>query len=253
MNGKTNNTGTFTLNTGNATTTTIYDERIGYDSIILWQPQNASAATQGAFSYGAFQDTTTQTIASTTTAYPITFNTTDADYGCYLGTPSSRIYVRNSGMYNLQWSGQFSSLDNAPQDVFVWIRKNGVDVAGSTGVLGLPARKNTSDPFHNIFGWNFFLSLNQGDYIELVWSAESTAISIVNYPATGSPTKPSTASVVATMNYISSDDVGIGFNGMYVLSRSKGSAVIKHFANDTPDKTFGYIVHQTSYELFGLK
>jgi len=242
MNGKTNNTGSFTLATGNATTTTIYDERIGYDSVILWQPQNVDAATQGSSAYGAFQDTTTQTVASTTTAYPITFNTTDEEYGCYLGSPSSRIYVRNSGMYNFQWSGQFSNIDVAPQDAYVWLRKNGVDITGSTGVLGLPARKNPADPFHSIFGWNFFLLLNAGDYIELVWSASNTNVKIEEYPVSSSPTKPSTASVVATISYISSDGIGIGYSGMYVLSKSKGSAVIKHFANDVPNKIFDYIV-----------
>ena len=32
MDGKTNNTGRITLATGNATSTTLYDERIGYDT-----------------------------------------------------------------------------------------------------------------------------------------------------------------------------------------------------------------------------
>jgi len=35
MDGKTNNTGTVTLATGNVTTTTIYDSRIGKESLIL--------------------------------------------------------------------------------------------------------------------------------------------------------------------------------------------------------------------------
>lgn len=33
--GKSNNTGEITLNAGGATTTTIYDERIGYNSVVL--------------------------------------------------------------------------------------------------------------------------------------------------------------------------------------------------------------------------
>jgi hypothetical protein len=44
MNGKTNNTGTVTLNVASATTTTINDERIGYNSIILLMPTTANAA-----------------------------------------------------------------------------------------------------------------------------------------------------------------------------------------------------------------
>jgi hypothetical protein len=38
MDGKTNNTGTITLETGNATSTTIYDERISVDTKIVILP-----------------------------------------------------------------------------------------------------------------------------------------------------------------------------------------------------------------------
>ena len=42
--GKSNNTGTVTLAVAGATTTTLTDERIGYDSIILFMPTTANAA-----------------------------------------------------------------------------------------------------------------------------------------------------------------------------------------------------------------
>ena len=44
MDGKTNNTGTVTLAVGGATTTTINNERIGYDSVILLMPTSSNAA-----------------------------------------------------------------------------------------------------------------------------------------------------------------------------------------------------------------
>ena len=43
MDGKTNNTGTVTLATGNATTTTITDARIGVESKIILVPYSAAA------------------------------------------------------------------------------------------------------------------------------------------------------------------------------------------------------------------
>ena len=43
LNGKTNNTGTVTLNASSSTTTTISDERIGYNSIIMLMPTTANA------------------------------------------------------------------------------------------------------------------------------------------------------------------------------------------------------------------
>jgi hypothetical protein len=45
--------------------------------------------------YGAFQDSTTQTAANTTTAYPITFNTTDFSNGVTM-VSGSRFTVANA-------------------------------------------------------------------------------------------------------------------------------------------------------------
>jgi len=235
--GKSNNTGEITLATGNATTTTIYDERIGYNSIILLTPITANAVVSSV-PYGAFSDYTTQTAAAANTAYPITLNTTDASNNVYIGSPTSRIYVRDTGLYNFIWSGQFSNLNNAPQDANIWLRINGTDVTGSTGIIGMPARKNPSDPFHAIYGWNFLLNLTAGDYIELVWSTTSTDVTIKTYAVGTSPTRPSTASVVATLTYNSTSSN----NNIYVQSRTKGSAVLSHFANNTAGKTYGYLI-----------
>ena len=51
--GKSNNTGHIDLNTSWATTTTLYDERIGFDSVILLAPLSDSAEASTA-PYGEF-------------------------------------------------------------------------------------------------------------------------------------------------------------------------------------------------------
>lgn len=233
--GKSNNTGEITLNTGNATTTTIYDERIGYNSIILLTPISAAAGSD-AVPYGAFQDTTDQLIATANTAYAMTFNTTDYTNGVYLSN-SSRINVRNAGTYNFQWSGQFQNTDTQEHDVTVWIRKNGTDVTGSSGLVGVPSSHGGIDG-HIIIGWNYFLELAENDYVQLYWSSPSTNISLQHYAAGTSPTRPSTASLIATMNYVSPS----ASTNVYVSARSSGSATLKHFANNTANKTYGYII-----------
>ena len=60
MDGKTNNGGLITLATGNATTTTLYNERIGYDSLIFFVPVS-DAAEADAAPYGYFTRNTSQT------------------------------------------------------------------------------------------------------------------------------------------------------------------------------------------------
>jgi hypothetical protein len=150
--------------------------------------------------YGAFQDTTTQTIASTTVAYPITLNTTDEANGVSV-TSSSRILFANAGTYNLQWSGQFKNTNNSDQDISIWLRKNGSDVAGSTGLVSVPSSHGGISG-HTIAGWNFVFTVAAGDYYELIWSSSSTAVTLQSYTSGTSPTRPSTASVVLTVQQV---------------------------------------------------
>lgn len=152
------------------------------------------------FPYGAFSSDQDQT-ATANTATLMTLNTTDFSNG--VSITSSKITVANEGVYNLQFSAQFQSTNNAPQDVFIWLRQNGTDLPGSTGKVGLSARKSAGDPFHNIIGWNYFVSMAANDYIEIYWSTTNADVSIQFYAASGIPTKPSTQSVVATLSFVS--------------------------------------------------
>ena len=152
------------------------------------------------FPYGAFSSNQDQTTTANT-ATLMTLNTTDFANGVSIA--SSKITVANAGIYNLQFSVQLENNDNAPQDVFIWLKQDGVDIAGSTGKIGMPARKGVGDPFHGIYGWNYFCSMTAGQYIEIYWSTTDVDVTIQFYPASGSPTKPATQSVVATMSFVS--------------------------------------------------
>jgi len=152
------------------------------------------------FPYGAFSSDQDQT-AIANTATLMTLNTTD--FSNDVSISSSKITVANSGIYNLQFSVQLENSNNAPQDVYIWLKQNGTDIVGSTGKVGMPARKNPGDPFHSIIGWNYFVSMTAGQYIEIYWSTTSADVSIQYYAASGSPTKPATQSVVATLSFVS--------------------------------------------------
>ena len=236
MNGKTNNTGDITLATGNATSTTLYDDRIGFDSLIFFVPLSAAAEADSA-PYGAFQDSTDQTAANTTTAYAVTFNTTDYSNGVYLSN-SSRLNVRNYGIYNIQFSIQLKNTTNDSQDTDIWFRKNGTNVAGSNSRFSMPARKSTGDPSHLIAAMNYFLEMNAGDYVEIMWRVSDIGVSIEQYPTSTSPTRPSIPSAIATMNYVAPSAT----TNLYVSTQQQGEATITHWANATADKTYGYIV-----------
>ena len=236
MNGKTNNTGEITLATGNATSTTLYDDRIGYDSLIFFVPLS-EAAEEDSAPYGAFQDTTDQTAANTTTAYAVTLDTTDYSNGVYLSN-SSRLNVRNYGIYNIQFSIQLKNTTNDSQDTDIWFRKNGTNVAGSNSRFSMPARKSTGDPSHLIAAMNFFLEMNAGDYVEVMWRVSDVGVSIEQYPTSTSPTRPAIPSAIATLNYVAPSAT----TNLYVSTQQQGQATITHWANATADKTYGYIV-----------
>jgi hypothetical protein len=159
---------------------------------------------------GSFYDTTQQTNTANT-AKAITFNSTDTPNTNGVSIVSgSKITVTYPGTYNLQFSVQIQNTDNAQHDISIWLRQGNdggtsADLVGSTGLISIPARKSAGagNEGHGIFGWNYFVTMAANDYIQLYWSTDNTAVTIQNYAAGTSPTRPSTSSVVLTMSFVS--------------------------------------------------
>lgn len=151
--------------------------------------------------YGAFQYTGSQAITSTTSAFAMPWNTTDFSADVNVSN-TSRINFPTAGLYNIQWSGQFQNSSNSLENVYVWLRINGTNLAGSTGYISLNARKSENVPAHLIVGWNYFLRFEAGQYLELMWSASSTTVSLESYADGTNPTRPTTAAIILTANQI---------------------------------------------------
>ena len=152
--------------------------------------------------YGAFQDGTDQTAANTTTAYAITFDTTDFNNGVTLSN-SSRLNVSQAGIYNIQFSVQFKNTTNDGQDVDIWFKKNGTNIDNSNSRFHLSQRKSAGDPSHLIAALNFFVSLAANDYVEIMWRPTSTSVSIEHFATSSTPTRPAVPSVIATVSFVS--------------------------------------------------
>lgn len=152
--------------------------------------------------YGAFQDSTDQVAANTTTAYAVTLDTTDFSNGVTLSN-SSRLNVSQAGIYDIQFSIQFKNTTNDGQDVYVWFRKNGTNIANSNSRFHVVARKSTGDPSHLIAAINFFVSLSANDYIEIMWRPSDVGVSIEHFAASSTPTRPAVPSVIATLSFMS--------------------------------------------------
>ena len=152
------------------------------------------------FNHGAWQDTTTQS-GNITAGTPFTFNTADVTDGITL-VAGSQLTVPIAGVYNFQWSGQFQNVENDIEDVTVWLRIDGVDVPGSAGVISLAARKSATIFARTIIGWNYFLTLTAGQYVQIVWLPSIASITVPAYPASITPAHPATASVIVTVNQV---------------------------------------------------
>ena len=152
--------------------------------------------------HGAFQDSTDQTAANTTTAYAVTFNTTDFSNGVTIAS-NSRITVADSGIWNLQFSIQLTNTTNSSQDVDIWFRVNGTNSANSNSRFGFAPRKGAGDPYHTVAAMNYFLSLNATDYVEIMWRTTDIGVQIEQYAASASPTRPAVPSAIATMSFVS--------------------------------------------------
>jgi hypothetical protein len=155
--------------------------------------------------YGAFQDTTNQTVAAINTATALKFNTTDFSNGIVVDS-TTKLRVSQGGIYNLQFSVQIQNTNTQLHDVYIWLRQDaagaGTDIPGSTGLISVPSSHGGVDG-HTIVGWNYFVTLNANDFVEIWWSASNTAVSIQAYSAGTSPTRPATASAVATLSFVS--------------------------------------------------
>ena len=236
LNGKTNNTGLVTLATGNATTTTLYDERISSDTKIVLIPFSAAAFSDAA-PYGCFTNNTDQLSPSVGATAVVALDTTEESNGVYLSN-TSRINVRNYGIYNVQFSLQLVNNDNAPQYADVWFRVNGTDIPRSASRFDIPARKSEGVPSHVVGTVNTFIEMNAGQYVEIAGTTSDTDVTLEHYAAdTGIP-RPAIPAAIVTVQYIAPQ----AYSNIYVSAQTQGSATITHFANETANKTYGYIL-----------
>lgn len=142
--------------------------------------------------YARFSDTTTQVAAAINTPYAVTFNTTDISREFTRGTPTSRIIAEVSGLYLYNFTLQISSSSASKKEMWIWARKNGVDVPNSASRISI-----TGNDEYKVVGWGFEISMMDGDYFELMWAVSDTTVSVVVPPQPSfCPTIPSSTLIV---------------------------------------------------------
>ena len=151
--------------------------------------------------HGSFYDTTTQSVGSGLVK-AMEFNTTDATCTSGfsitnngLGRPT-RITAANTGVYNLQFSAQLNrTTGGSPKQIDIWIAVNDIPVPNTNTGVTMQANDGKI-----VAAWNFFVQLNAGQYVELMWTQDD-AINILYTPAFGA-VPVATPSVIATINQV---------------------------------------------------
>jgi hypothetical protein len=165
------------------------------DGILLIRP-----LLQPRLYYGVFTSNTTQTCLTSNTATPITYNTVQFASGheivTYDTVANSALQANFSGLYNYQFSLQVQSSSASKHSVWIWARKNGVDIPASATEITIESNGGNIVP-----AWNFVVSMAAGDKFQLMWATDAhTAVSIISFANTAFC--PSIPSVIMTVSEI---------------------------------------------------
>jgi hypothetical protein len=149
--------------------------------------------------HGSFYDTTTQT---NPVANAINYMKVNSIYDAGDGTQyavkkdTNRVYITQTGVYNIAFSAQLDKTGGGATDVFIWIRVNGQNVAYSATKMVIDGPNNEV-----VAAWNWVLTLGEGDYIELAWQSPDTNVILLAAPASGNI--PEIPSVIITVTWVS--------------------------------------------------
>jgi hypothetical protein len=153
------------------------------------------------FPYAAIQRTTDKSFTANT-ATQITFDQNDYLSGCE-NDGTDGITVDYDGIYNYQFSVQLKNADTQIHSAWIWLRKNGTDIAGTGSKFDVTS-SHGGTPGFVIAACNFYVDLESGDTIEM-WAAVSNTD--VTFDAAGAATSPfampAIPSVVATLSFVS--------------------------------------------------
>ena len=140
-----------------------------------------------------FYSTTDQAAVAADTGYPVEFENTYIGDGITInGTDDTRITVSADGVYNFQVTLQTDHAGGSDSTITTWINKNGTDQP-----YGGQQQTVKGNSVHAVY-WNFSIDLLAGQYIEMYWATDDTALSLDSQtPTSPHPGVPSTIVAVS--------------------------------------------------------
>jgi hypothetical protein len=170
-------------------------------------PQGATGA-QGAIGYpvtavfGSFSDATDQPVASGGTTV-VQFDTVEASNGVSVANDPvslrpTRLTVTSTGVYCFMLSPQLYHTGGGTVVITFWARLDGTDIPRSASSIEMGNNNNRTLPLIELV-----LPMTAGQYVEWVFSANGTNVTLEHFPAVaGPPAIPAIPSAIASVKYL---------------------------------------------------
>lgn len=175
-----------------------YDQRgmEQFNNVLRLYFNQVSNRLNSPLAHASYYDTTTQTNPVADQVNLFTYNSVISEFQITRGTPTSKIYFTNTGLYNIQFSAQLDKSGGSATSVFFWPRINGINVPVSASKVVIDGPNAEVVP-----SWNFLLVLKAGDYFELAW--QSSDVEVVALYSAPSGNIPAIPSIILTATWVS--------------------------------------------------
>lgn len=175
-----------------------YDQRSTeqFNNVLRLYFNQVSNRLNSPLAHASYYDTTTHTNPVADAVNLFTYNSVISEFQISRGTPTSKIYIANTGLYNFQFSAQLDKTGGGKASIWIWPRINGVNVPDSATKIVIQGSTDEVVP-----AWNFLLVLKAGDYFELAWQSNDTDVIVLAEAAASN--YPGIPSIILTATWVS--------------------------------------------------
>ena len=181
--------------------------------------------------YGTFYSTGSQFVAGAGIATSASLESTGDANGISVpnGNGHNRITFANTGVYEITFSAQVQKTQGNAANLSIWFQKNGTKIDNSASYTAL-----VSNSVYQIVTVPFIISLNGGDYLEVVFASDSQYVQIVDVAANAIDSSPQAPSWIVTAKQI-----GVAVGSTSGTSGTSGTSVDITLLNNYTGSSIG--------------
>jgi hypothetical protein len=144
--------------------------------------------------FGSFTSNVTQTNSNVGNAILMTLNNTEYGNGVSI-VSNSQITIARTGYYNLQFSAQIEKTDIGTDEVEIWLKKNGNNVANSATRLAMQGNNEKG-----VAAWNWVIDADTANtYYQIAWASTDANMQIVAIPSANTLSGVAVPSLIVTV------------------------------------------------------